>query len=301
MASLYTTRSRNVTKTFFLMSVFAVIVIGIGWLVSWYFESSLILWGVVIFVVGTNVYAYWNSDKTAIRLTHAHPITREEHFNFWNAAENISISIGAPMPKLYIIEDPSPNAFAVGRSPEHSAVIATTGLLNMLNKEELEGVVAHEIAHIQNRDTLLMTVTVVLFGVATIVLDFILHSFFWGDSRDKGAFAIIGLVIIALLTPTLLTLLRLAISRKREFVADASAAIYTRYPDGLASALEKISKHAQPMEHANTATAHLFISDPFAEEKEKELHPKDDSFSHKFHRMFSTHPPVNERIAALRQ
>lgn len=297
MASLYTERARNMRRTFFLMSLFLIVVIGVGWFASHYFQSSLILYVVVAVAFLLNFVAYWKSDRIAIRLTRAEPITRETHFDYWNAVENLCISIGAPMPKLYVIDDSSPNAFATGRSPKHSAIVVTKGLLAVMDRSELEGVLAHELAHIQNRDTLLMASVVVLFGAVAILLDILMHHlvFFGGDDEDGGGvLAVVALLAMYFLLPLILTIIRLAVSRKREFLADATAGVYTRHPEGLASALEKIGRLHQPMQRASSATAHLFISDPFASFAAGSGHR-----SARFMRLFDTHPPIPDRVSAL--
>ena len=298
MASLYREQARNVRRTFALMAIFGCTVIAVGWFVSIYFQSSIILYGVVGLVIFLNIQAYWNSDKIVIRLTHAKPINREEYFDYWNIVENLCISIGVPMPKLYIIEDSSPNAFATGRSPERSAIVVTRGLLEMMDRSELEGVLAHELAHIQNRDTLLMTSVVVLFGVVTILLDIVLHSFFFSDNRDKHPAMILIAIAAYCIIPIFLMIIKFAISRKREFLADATAGVYTRYPEGLAGALKKIESNTKPLKHANSATAHLFISDPFADSDHRNRKKK-GGFGLKLHRLFDTHPPIERRVEAL--
>ena len=307
MASLYTEQGKNVQKTFFLMVLFLMIIIGIGWLASDYFDSPGILYIVTLIAVAMNIFAYWNSDKIAVQLTRAREIKREEYFDYWNMVENLCISIGVPMPKLYVINDTSPNAFATGRSPKHSAIVVTKGLLDVMDKTELEGVLAHELAHIQNRDTLLMTSVMVLFGFAVILLDILLHfTAFGGDDEDGSPLMILIIIAAYFLMPVLLTLIRLAVSRKREFLADATAGVYTRHPEGLASALEKIGRIHQPMRHSSSATAHLFISDPFASYADD---PNTGHTHHhnsggrklggKFARLFDTHPPILERVRAL--
>ena len=297
MASLYTTQARNIRRTFFLMTIFLMVVIGIAAAIGWYIQSSIIIYIAVGIALAVNIAAYWKSDSIAIKMTHAKPITREEYFDYFTLVENLCISIGTPMPKLYIIEDPSPNAFATGRSPKHSAIVVTRGLLEMMDKTELEGVLAHELAHIQNRDTLLMTAVVVLFGAITLLLDIVLHASI-GDIRDYHPVFLVIALIAYFLVPLVLTIIRLAISRKREFLADATAGIYTRYPEGLASALEKIGRGTAPMRHANTATAHLFISDPFAI-SDHEGQKKKKGWGLGLHRLFDTHPPIQERVQAL--
>jgi len=274
------------------MTVFFAMVIAIGWVVSWYYDNPLILYVAVIFSIIMNITSYWFSDKIVIRLAGAHPATREEYRDLWNIVENLSITAGLPMPKLYIVNDPSPNAFATGRNKEHAVVAVTTGILPLLSKVELEGVIAHELSHIGNRDMLVSTVAVVLAGFVTILSDIFLRSLHFsggrGGKKGGGVLVIIG-IILAILAPIFATLIRLAVSRKRESLADASGALLTRYPEGLASALEKISSSAQPM-HTSKAIAHLYISDPFAKQ------PKTGFFT----KLFMTHPPVAERVAALR-
>ena len=296
MPSLYREQSRNVWRTFFFMGLFLTIVIAIAWLVSAFLGSPAILYVAVVLAVGFNIFAYWKSDSIAIRLTNAKPITRESHFTYWNAVENLCISIGSPQPKLYVIDDPAPNAFATGRNPKNAAIAATTGLLDMMEKPELEGVLAHELAHIQNRDTLLMTVIVALFGVVTILLDTALYASFFSDDEEGGN--ILFLLPLYLIAPLVLMIIQLAVSRKREFLADATAGVYTRYPDGLAAALKKIDTAHQPMRHARSATAHLFISDPFASyaaDRSARGAPKRSAFL----RLFDTHPPIADRVSAL--
>lgn len=293
MSTLYQDQSSNIRKTWLLMGVFLIVVIGIGWGISWYYNSSVILYIAVAFALVMNVGSYWFSDKIVLSMTHARPATREEFFDFYTVAENLAITAGLPLPKLYVINDPAPNAFATGRNEKHAVVCATTGLLSMLDRTELEGVIAHEMSHIKNRDMLVMTVAVVLAGFIAIIADmFIRMSFFGGGNRDNDSkagaiFAIVG-IVAAILAPIAAQLIKMAVSRKREFLADASGALLTRYPEGLASALQKISSYGAPMRNANTATAHLFISNPFGGGAMKGVA-----------KLFMTHPPVEERIKAL--
>lgn len=296
MATIYTHKDSNIRKTWFLMLTFFFAVVGVAWSFSYILESPIILWVAVLFSVTMNIGAYWFSDKVVLKMSGATPVSRDSHRELWNILENLSITAGLPMPKLYIINDQAPNAFATGRDPEHAVVAVTTGLLSILDRSELEGVVAHELSHIGNRDMLVMTVVVVLLGFVTLLSDFFLRmSLFGGNNHDRdsraGVFLIITGFALAILSPIIAKLIQLAISRKREFLADASGALLTRYPDGLASALEKISGYGAPMKRANHATAHLFISNPFGMNK-----------SGKFlNKLFMTHPPTEERIAALRQ
>jgi len=294
MATLYTHQTENSRKTWFLMSMFFVVVIGIAWAFSYFLQNPSILYIGVLFSVGMNIYSYWHSDKLVIKMSGAVPATREEYFDLWNAVENLSITAGLPMPKLYVIHDDSPNAFATGRDKDHAAVAVTTGLLKILNRTELEGVMAHELSHIGNRDTLLATVVVVLVGFVAIISDMFLRiSMFGGGNRDNrfGIFFMIAGILLAILAPIIAQLIHLAISRKREFLADASGALLTRYPDGLASALEKISAYPQGLVRQNTAMAHLYISNPL----------KDGGKTSFIKKLFMTHPPTNERIAALKE
>jgi len=278
------------------MITFFIVVIGIGWAFSYALESPLILYVAVAFSIIMNVGSYWYSDKIALSTTGAKPVSRESHRDLWNILENLSIATGIPMPKLYIINDPAPNAFATGRDYKHSAVAVTTGLLNMLERSELEGVIAHELSHIKNRDTLVMTVVVVLLGFVTLLSDFFLRSMFFGGGRGNGEggdgrLKVIMILVgfaLAIFSPIIARLIQLAISRKREFLADASGALMTRYPEGLASALQKIGTYQAPMKNANHATAHLFIGSPFGAKTFKGMN-----------KWFATHPPIEERVKAL--
>lgn len=295
MATLYTQQSSNVTKTFVLMGTFLLLVIAICYFISEYFGNPTILYIGAVFAVLTSVGSYWYSDKIVLRMTGAHEVSKAEAPDLYNIVENLSITAGLPMPKLYIVDDPSPNAFATGRDPEHAVVAATTGLLQILDRTELEGVMAHELSHVGNRDMLVMTVAVVLAGFVAIVADFFSRSLMYGGGNDRNrhpAFLIIGIIGI-ILAPFAAKMIQLAISRKREYLADATGSLLTRYPEGLASALEKISAHAQPMRRASHATAHLFISDPFQDGKRGVVE--------KISGLFQTHPPVIERIKRLRE
>jgi heat shock protein HtpX len=295
MTTLYTHQSENIAKTWFLMAMFLVLVIAVGYGVSWYMQSPILLYVAVGFALVMNVGSYWFSDKIVLKMTNAQPATLEDNRELYNIVENLAITAGLPMPKVYIVNDPSPNAFATGRNPEHAVVAVTTGLTQILNRAELEGVVAHEMAHIGNRDMLIMTVAVVLAGFIAIIADIMMRSMIFGGGNSKDrhpAFLIVAIVGI-LLAPIAAQLIKMTVSRKREFVADATGALLTRYPEGLASALEKISSHAQPMKRASNATAHLFISDPFSGAPKK-------SMMQKIGGLFQTHPPAEDRIAKLR-
>lgn len=274
------------------MSMFLVVIVALGWFVSYYYNSPALLYGAVVFSLVINFASYWWSDKIALSLNGARVAKREEFVELHRLVENLAITAGLPKPKIYLIEDPAPNAFATGRDKNHAAVAVTRGLLNLLDKNELEGVIAHELSHIGNRDILLQTAVVVLVGFVAIISDMFIRSSWLGiggGDRDRGKnpLAIVGIIFVVL-SPIVATLIQLAISRKREFLADASGALLTRYPEGLASALQKISSYSAPMRKANNATAHMFISNPFGARASKGIGA-----------LFLTHPPVEARIKTL--
>ena len=296
MASLYTEASKNVTKTWLLMAGVFLLVIALGWFFSLYFQNPNILVFFALFAVILQIVSYWYSDTVVIKLSGAKLATREEYFDLYTVVENLSITAGLPMPKVYVVEDPAPNAFATGRDKDHAVVCATTGLLSILDRSELEGVIAHELSHIGNRDMLVSTVVVVLVGFISIISDVFMRSLWWGgmnrrsDDREGNAGSILMIVgiVFAILAPIIGTLMQLAISRKREFLADASGALLTRYPEGLANALTKIGNYAQPLRHQSSAIAHLYIADPTGGKKTPWIS-----------KLFMTHPPIAERIQAL--
>ncbi len=249
-----------------------------------------------------NVLSYWFSDKIVLSMSGAVPAEHDKYTDLYHIVENLSITAGLPMPKIYIITDPSPNAFATGRDKNHAVVAVTTGLLQILNKTELEGVIAHELSHIGNRDILLSTIVVVLVGFVSILANIFMRSGMRGKSSDDnkggGILMIVGLVFI-ILSPIFARLIQFAISRKREFLADASGVLLTRYPEGLASALQKISSVNIPMKNPNQATAHLYISNPFGGAGNPSQIKKQFDGARKISNLFSTHPPVEDRIKAL--
>ena len=255
-------------------------------------NNSAILVVAVIFSVLMSFASYWWSDKIVLAMTGAKEVTHENAREIYHIVENLCITAGLPIPKIYIIQDSSPNAFATGRDPQHAVIALTTGMIEKLEKKELEGVIAHELSHIGNRDILLSTVIVVLVGFVALLADFFRRWAWFGgddDNRDRGQLGLILFVagiILSILAPIAAMLIQLAISRKREFLADAEGALLTRYPEGLASALEKISADPEPLRTANRATAHLFIANPFRGKKISTL--------------FQTHPPIAERVKALR-
>lgn len=292
MINLYTQQSSNIRKTWFLITMSFVLVIGLGWLLSQYFGDASILYLAVAISLVMNVVSYWYSDKIALSVSGARPIKRENNLYLYRIIENLCITAGLPMPRVYEIDSTQINAFATGRDPQHAAVAVTHGALTKLENEELEGVLAHEISHIGNRDMLVSTVVVVLAGVISILADMSLRMTLWGgNSRDDDRDNAFGVLVLigAILAPIAATLIQLAVSRKREFLADASGALLTRYPHGLANALRKIANDQSPMSQARTSTAHLFLSNPF----------KGKNAANAITKLFMTHPPLEERIRIL--
>ncbi len=294
MASLYTQKDSNIRKTFLLLTVFLIVIIGIGWVFSRAYGNPVILVFAVGFSILTSFISYWYSDKIVLKISRAQPIKEEDNRELYHIVENLSITAGLPMPRIYLINEPALNAFATGRNPEHAVVAVTNGLLEKLSKSELEGVLAHELSHIGNRDILLSTVAVVLVGFVALLSDFFLRSMFWKglggrDDRDRGQVGAIMMIIgiaMAILSPIAVILIQLAISRRREFLADTDGALLTRYPEGLASALQKISRDLTLLKVANKATNHLWIAAPSKS---------------RIAGWFATHPPVEERIKRLRE
>jgi heat shock protein HtpX len=297
MATLYTQAESNVRKTWFYVTGFLIFVIFFGWVLSYYFNSYAILIIAVVYSVSASFLSYWYSDKIVFALTRAKPIEKKDNPEFYRVVENLCITAGLPLPKIYILNEAQPNAFATGRDPKHAAVAVTTGLLEKLERTELEGVIAHELSHIGNRDALLQTVVVVLVGIIAFMANVFFRARFFNsrdNNREGGQIAIIFFLIglaMAILAPLAAELIKLAISRRREFLADASGALLTRYPEGLASALEKISQDPNQLRVASNSTAHLFIVSP--------LMGKEGGAW--ISRLFSTHPPIEERIKLLRQ
>lgn len=295
--TLYNRSDSNRKKTWFLLSLFFILVILIGYFFSWYFGEPLILYLAVFFSIFSSFFSYWFSHKIVLSMSGASELKIEDNKELYRLVENLCISTGLPVPKIYIISDPSPNAFATGRNPEKAVIAVTTGLLAKLDRSELEGVIAHELAHIKNRDILLSTLVTVLLGMVVLLADWFRRWAFYsrgGDNDNKGQLGVISLIlalVFSILAPIFATLMQLAISRKKEFLADADGALMTRYPEGLARALEKISADPYDLARPNRATAHLYISSPL---KEKTTKPS------LWARAFMTHPPVSERVKALR-
>jgi len=275
-----------------LLTAFFVFIIAIGWIFARAYSTPEILYFAVGFSLVMNIVSYWYSDKMAIAMSGAKPVSREQNPYLYRIVENLCITAGLPVPKLYIIQSSQINAFATGRNPQNAAIAVTTGALEKLANEELEGVLAHELSHIGNRDILVSTIVVVLAGVISIVSDWFLRfSMFGGDDDHRGgAIALVIGLVAAILAPIAAMLIQLAVSRKREYLADASGALLTRYPEGLANALEKIAQDGAQLRTAHNATAHLYISNPFRGKAEHSW----------LARLFMTHPPVQDRIRILR-
>ena len=295
MATIYNQADKNVRLTWVYITGFLVFVMAVGYVFAGAMNNSLILYIAVIFSILMSVASYWWSDKIVLSMSSAKEVKHADNPEIYHLVENLCITAGLPVPRIYIIEDSSPNAFATGRDPRHGVVCLTTGIISKLEKVELEGVIAHELSHIGNRDILLSTVVVVLVGFVTLLADWFRNWAFWGGGRrnnndgEGGQMQIILIVlaiILSLLAPFAAMLMQLAISRKREFLADADGALLTRYPEGLARALEKISADPTPLKEANRATAHLFIANPFRGKNVGKL--------------FMTHPLIEDRVRALR-
>jgi len=291
VANLYNQAGSNVRRTWFLMFTLMILIIGLGWVLSYLFESWFILIFAIIWSLFMNFFAYWYSDKLVLKTMRAEKIDKQNEPELYRLTENLAISAGLPMPQLYIMEEEQPNAFATGRNDKNAAVVVTRGLIKKLDRSELEGVIAHELAHIKNRDILLGTVIIVLVGAITMVSNMAMRMSFYRDSNERQdglIMTIIGLVGI-ILAPFAAAIIKASVSRRREFLADASGALITRYPEGLASALIKISNDDHQLRRANTGNAHLFFASPFRGKQK-------DSW---LIGLFATHPPIKERIERL--
>jgi heat shock protein HtpX len=292
---MYSQIAENKRRTFLLFFFFAVFVIGIGWGLSYYFNDQAILVYAIIIAVIQSWVSYFASDSIALAVAGAHQADPTQFSDLHHIVENLAITSGLPKPRVFVIDDPAPNAFATGRDPKHAAIAVTTGLLQLLNHRELEGVIAHELSHVGNRDTLVMTVAVTLVGIIVLISDIFLRSLWWrgrDDERNEGGqIVMIIAIVLAILTPIFAKLIQLAISRQREYEADASGALLTRFPEGLAEALKKIEAYERPMKNVNRATAHLYINEPYGipEKREKSWLVS----------IFSTHPPIEDRIHRL--
>ncbi|MGH7246438.1 MAG: M48 family metalloprotease [Candidatus Levyibacteriota bacterium] len=298
--NIYSAIGANKWKTWLIIALFMVFITAIGYVFGKASGYGLSYAGFALILAGvTSFGSYYFSDKLVIATTGAKEIQKKDNPELFHTVENLCIGDGLPMPKIYLMEhEDAPNAFATGRDPKHAAVCVTKGLLDRLNKVELEGVIAHELSHVKNFDTRLMGIVAILVGFVAIFAQIFMRSMFWGNfrrnDRDEGGniqtiFVLIG-IVFAILSPLVATLIQLAVSRKREYLADASGVLLTRYPEGLASALEKISKDPTPVHAASNATAHLFIENPFRGKDTKQW----------FTSLFDTHPPVADRIRILR-
>ncbi len=284
---MYSEIAKNKRKTFYIFIFFILLVGAMAWLVAQYFGSSYITPYVL---VGCFIYAlitYFAGAKMAVAVNGAKEIEKKDNPRFYRIVENLAITEGLPMPKVYIMDDPAPNAFATGRDPRHAVVCATTGLIEMMDDKELQGVMAHELGHVKNYDIRVSMYAFALVSVISVLADVIMHAFwFRGDSDSRnGIFVIVG-ILAAIIAPLVALMIQMAISRKREYLADATGALTTRYPEGLASALEKIGQHGSNLQKQNTSTAHLFFANPLSKNSIMGL--------------FSTHPPIEDRVARLR-
>jgi len=300
MPTIYTHSDSNKRKTWFLLTGFFIFIMIVGYVFSIAMENSVILYVAVAISIVSSFVSYWWSDKIVLSMSDAKLVKFEDNKELYRIVENLCITAGLPTPKIYLINDTAPNAFATGRNPKHAVVAVTKGLLDKLDRSELEGVIAHELSHIGNRDILLATIVTVLVGVVVLLADWFRRWTFWGGGRRKSSersggqlqiIIVILAILFSILAPIFAYLMQFAISRKREFAADADGALLTRYPEGLARALEKISADQEQLEVANRATAHLYIASPFKGQKKKGF----------FAKAFMTHPPVEERIVALRE
>ena len=298
MLNVYEQVDRNKRKSALIIAFFVAFIALVAWVLGEASGYGLSWVGLALIFSGlVSFFSYYNSDKIILAISKARPASRKKDFKFYTVTENLCLATRLPLPKLYVIDDSAPNAFATGRDPGHAVVCATTGLIDKLDRTELEGVIAHELSHIKNYDIRVMSLVTVLVGLVTLLADWFLRATYWGRGRDndrnqvKVVIFVVG-VVLALLSPLIANLIKLAVSRRRELLADASAVKITRFPQGMARALEKISHDREPLEAANKATAHLYIANP--------LKNRHDSIGW-FAGLFNTHPPVSERIRALRQ
>ena len=283
---MYSSIAANKRNTIVIMAVFMVIIVSLGWIFSKAYGSTGIFWGTL---VGAGIYTliqYFAAGKIALSVSGAKEISKRDNPALYNTVENIAITKGMPMPKVYIIDDPAPNAFATGRDPQHAYVAATTGLISIMSKAELEGVMAHEMGHVQNYDIRVMTIVFGLVSAIGLIADMLLRMLWFSDNRDRNPIFMVLGVIAAIITPVVAMLVQFAVSRQREYLADATGALTTRNPEGLASALEKLKNHSTTLHKQNTSTAHLFFANPLKAGGIRNL--------------FSTHPPLEERVARLR-
>ncbi len=289
---MYRFISENIKKTYFYLALFFLLIVAVGYALAWYFRDFSFMWWAFGVALIYNFLAYFYSDRIVLRLNRAHRVTKTEEPELYRVVENLSVRTGLPMPRLYVIEDKAPNAFATGRDPHHAAIAVTRGLLHLLDREELRGVIAHEMSHIKNYDIRLQTVVAILVGGILILSESLRRWFWFSDSDDEreGISGFLLMLFLLLIAPLAARLIALAISRKREFLADATAVEFTRYPQGLIGALKKIHRYNQRLRSASLATAHLFFASPFGRSERQVSW---------IERLFLTHPPIQERIRAL--
>jgi heat shock protein HtpX len=297
---VYEQIAANKRKTFYIVALFVLLLFGVGAAFVFFLKGGIVgLVIVALIVIVSSVVSYYNSDKVALAMSHAVPADPVQYARFHNLVEGLCIASGLPKPRLYIVDDPAPNAFSTGRNPKHAAIAATTGLLDKMNRVELEGVLAHELSHIRNYDVLVMTLAVTMVGIIALLSDFFLRWMFWGGARrsDNNDGGVIGLVFalfgffLLIFAPIIASLMQFAVSRRREYLADASGVQMTRYPPGLISALEKLKDDPTSVHTASKATAHLWIEEPL---------DKDTNKAHtRLNHLFDTHPPLDDRIRAL--
>jgi len=290
---MYRFITSNVRKTYLFLAVIFALIILIGYFLSWYFSDFSLLIGALIFALFYNLLAYFGGNQVVLIANGAKEINKKDLPELYNLIENMSIQLGLPTPKIYVMNEEMPNAFACGRDPNHSSIAVTKGLLDLMERKELEGVLAHEFSHIKNYDIRLATIVAVLVGAVVILVNY-MGRFFWFSDEDnnRGIIGLIILIITLILAPIAVQMIQLAISRRREFLADASSVEITRFPQGLISALQKIEKSPRGIAKAPPATAHLYFASPFKASKKQ---------SSPFANLFSTHPPINERIKALKK
>ena len=285
---MYEQITSNKRRTFVLLFSFLVVLWGLAWLISKATGRPGVLFVIGIFSLSYAIFSYFAGSRLALTVNRAKAIQKKDNPRLWRIVENLAITEGLPMPKVYIMDDPAPNAFATGRNPEHGVVCVTTGLMDIMEDNELEGVIAHELGHIKNYDIRVNTIAFALVGIISLIADYFFNFTFLGG-RDRGGnnqLAILA-IVAAILAPLAATLLQLAISRRREYLADATGALTTRYPEGLAAALEKIGKFGSALRRPNTSTAHMFFANPL----------KGGAIAG----LFSTHPPIEARVRALRE
>ncbi len=293
--TIYSQIAKNKLRTAFIISLFVLFISFFFYAVGLYFNDpyTFLIFG-FIFALFSSFGSYFWSDKIVLATVRAHPADKKEYFDLYTVCENLAIADGLPMPKVYVIDDPAPNAFATGRNPKHAVVCATSGILERLNRAELEGVIAHELSHIKNYDILVISIVAVLVGTVALAADMIMRAMWWGggdDSDNRNPLFFILFIVVLIISPIVATLIQLAVSRRREYLADASGALLTRNPDALARALEKISADPTPLRSATSSTAHLFIANPL----------KNSKVSNWFASLFNTHPPTEERIRILHE